>query len=68
VEPNIPKHWQQGALIDLKRYSDGSFKAVLAGEDISKPETEVVEFPSAREAQAWISSWYVREVRVYGST
>lgn len=54
-----PSEWVKGQLLDLKRYSDGTFTAVLLGEDPAyRPK---VEFPSAFEAQAFTSEWYQRE-------
>ena len=50
-----PTHWIQGALLDLRRYADGSFDARLLGED-----APVIRFANKDAAQAFISSWYVR--------
>lgn len=51
----IPKHWIRGQLLDLKRFTDGSYTARLLGED---EKAEAMTFPSSYEAQSFISQWY----------
>ena len=58
---NIPTHWRKGALLDLQRYADGSYRATLLGEE-AKPElANYMEFDSSHTAQTFVSYWYARE-------
>jgi hypothetical protein len=58
-EWSIPKGWVKGQLLDLRRYSDGSFKAYRLGEyDDQAPH---MDFDSSYQAQAFTSHWYQRE-------
>ena len=53
----VPAHWIVGQLLDLKRYSDGSFRATLLGEE---PKDGQMSFSSAWDAQEFVSHWYAR--------
>ncbi len=44
----------RGQLLDLKRFSDGTFKATL----LSFPTEPELSLPTVEEAQAFISTWY----------
>lgn len=55
-----PSHWQRGALLDLKRFSDGTCRATLLGETADPKLGNELRFDSTWEAQAFISSWYAR--------
>ena len=59
---DVPKHWRKGALIDLKRFSNGSYRATLLGEE---PKDGCIDFDSSTAAQNWISAWYVAEQQIY---
>lgn len=52
----------KGQLLDLRRLSDGSFKACLLGVKDPLPE-EQIEFDSSFTAQRFISWWYQPEAR-----
>lgn len=56
MNPDYPIHWQRGQLLDLKRYSDSTFRARLLGDVAEKPEE--IEFASSHDAQAFVSWWY----------
>lgn len=62
MPPDVPAHWQRGALLDLKRFSDGSYRATLLGEtyDPSEP-IPCMEFDSSFAAQQFVSHWYMPE-------
>lgn len=55
-----PPHWVRGQLLNMRKYSDGTFHATLANEDETAP---VLIFPSSWEAQQFVSQWYQREYR-----
>lgn len=55
---SVPSHWIPGQLLDLKRFTDSSYRATLLGEDW-KPGN-AVEFASRDEAQSFVSNWYSR--------
>jgi hypothetical protein len=55
----IPDDWVRGELLDVQRYTDGSFKVGRLWDP--SPERELIEFPSAWAAQQFISWWYVRD-------
>lgn len=48
----------RGQLLDLQRYSDGTFKALLLGDTANDEGSNVLNLPSAHEAQAMVSWWY----------
>jgi hypothetical protein len=58
VEQVIPSHWQKGALLDLRRYTDGSYLVTLAGEDIAEDRSNCITFDCGHDAQAFVSTWY----------
>jgi hypothetical protein len=53
---NYPEHWIPGALLDLKRFTDGSYRCTLLGETYDGENG--IEFTSATEAQEFVSTWY----------
>ena len=55
---NYPPNWTPGALLDLKRFTDGSYRATLLGEDYKPELANGIEFASSFEAQAFVSWWY----------
>lgn len=55
---DIPAHWQKGALLDLQRFHDGSFRATLLGEEADHAKANFVEFDSSFAAQQFVSQWY----------
>jgi len=60
IEPHytVPAGWQKGALLDLKRFNNGSFTATLLGEDANAEGTNVMHFDSSFDAQNFVSYWY----------
>ena len=58
---DIPPTWRKGALLNLKRYSDGTYRATLLG-DCDDPKKDyiapAVTFENSYTAQQWISEWY----------
>lgn len=58
---SLPSHWIRGQLIDLRRYSDGTFKAVLLGEEMNQEHPNWIELSNADTAQALVSWWYAPE-------
>lgn len=55
----IPQHWIKGQLLDVKRYSNGSFVVVAFGEEAAKDEeVPSMKFASTFDAQAFVSDWY----------
>ena len=62
-----PSHWIKGQLLDLKRFANGTYRATLLGEEAKPDLSNVVEFQSSHEAQAFVSTWYQPEHQVrYG--
>ena len=57
----IPSHWIPGQLLDLKRFTDSSYRATLLGEDWKPELGNAVEFASRDEAQNFVSRWYARQ-------
>lgn len=57
--PETPAHWQRGALLDVKRFGDGSYKVYLMGE--TGDQHQWLDFPSAPQCQDFVSWWYARE-------
>lgn len=53
-----PEHWIPGSLLNLTRYSDGSYRACLLGEDPKPDGSNCVEFDSSHAAQTFVSTWY----------
>jgi hypothetical protein len=51
-----PAHWVRGQLLDLQRFTDGTYKAILLGDPIEKPE--YLGLSNRDEAQQFISWWY----------
>ena len=60
---DYPEHWIPGQLLDLKRFSDGSFRATLLGEEFKPELANAVEFASGYDAQQFVSHWYQRELQ-----
>lgn len=57
----VPSHWLKGQLLDLKRYTDGSYKATLLGDEDDPKRAYIapaVHFASSHEAQQFTSDWY----------
>ena len=59
--PAYPPHWNKGQLLDLKKFTDGSARATLLGEDYDPQTNNAVHFDSLWAAQSFISAWYSRE-------
>jgi hypothetical protein len=55
---NVPPHWVKGQLLDLMRFGDGTYRAIALGEEPSPELANFIDFPSAHEAQSFISAWY----------
>lgn len=55
---DYPKHWIPGQLLDLKKFTDGSFRATLLGEDYDPKKANGIEFDSSHAAQSFVSDWY----------
>jgi hypothetical protein len=53
-----PSHWTPGQLLDLKRFTDGSYQATILGEQVDHQTRNFVEFDSSYAAQAFVSTWY----------
>ena len=53
-----PPDWIPGSLLDLKRFTDGSYRATLLGEDYKPELANGIEFASSFEAQQFVSWWY----------
>jgi len=62
-QADIPEHWIQGQLLDLRRYTNGTFIATLLGEELKPDHTNAVLLPSADDAQQFVSRWYARASR-----
>ncbi len=61
MNPDIPKGWTKGQLLDLTRYSDGSFLATVLGEEYKLELANGIHFDSSYAAQTFISDWYTPE-------
>lgn len=59
-EPIYPSGWIKGALLDVRRYTDRTFKIGLL--DAPK-DAESLNFDCVEECQAFVSWWYMPEVR-----
>ncbi len=51
----IPSHWRQGQLLDVRKFTDGSCEVGLWGE-----ERTALRFASCWDAQHFVSAWYGR--------
>jgi hypothetical protein len=56
--PAHPPHWTRGQLLDLKRFTDGSYRATLLGEAYDPEKGNGLDFDSSVTAQNFISWWY----------
>jgi hypothetical protein len=57
---DIPSHWLPGQLLDLRRFTDGSFRATLLGESYDPEKANGITFDSSHAAQTFVSAWYAR--------
>lgn len=59
----FPAGWKKGELLDLKRYTNGTFDAFLMGADEkeARKRGEYLSFENSDQAQAFVSEWYARE-------
>ena len=64
-KPLYPSHWRQGALLDLRRFTDGSFRATLLGEEYDPTQDNAIHFTNSLDAQNFVSRWYSRTVDVH---
>lgn len=55
-----PAHWTKGQLLDLRRFADGQYVALLLGEEPNEEQTNLIRFESGHDAQAFVSAWYDR--------
>lgn len=55
----IPMSWIKGQLLDVKRYSDGTYDIYELGADIR--DAQNMHFNSSWECQDFVSWWYQRE-------
>jgi hypothetical protein len=62
-KPPYPTHWVQGQLLDLRKFTDGSARATLLGEEYDPITDNAVHFDSLYAAQQFISTWYARETQ-----
>lgn len=58
TEPTYPAGWVKGQLLDLKRFTDGSYRATLLGEDYKPELANAINFASSFDAQNFVSWWY----------
>ena len=56
---DYPAHWLPGQLLDLKRYTNGSYRATLLGEEADPKKSNWIDFESGHDAQAFTSWWYL---------
>ena len=61
-KPAWPSHWIPGQLLDLKRFTDGTYRATLLGEEWNPEAVNGMEFSSSQDAQQFVSKWYARQV------
>jgi hypothetical protein len=54
-----PAHWTPGQLLDLRRFTDGSYRCTVLGEEPDHQTRNFVEFESSFAAQTFVSTWYV---------
>jgi len=54
-----------GALLDLRQFTDGSFRATLHGEDYDPAQDNAVHFTNSFDAQNFVSQWYARTMGVH---
>lgn len=62
----VPSHWIKGQLLDLKRFTDGTYRATLLGEEYKPELANGVQFASSHEAQAFVSNWYTPAQQRHG--
>jgi hypothetical protein len=55
-----PKEWRRGELLNLKRFTDGSFTAQSLYDEAKVPQT--IRFTNRDDAQAFVSWWYASKV------
>lgn len=58
MRKDYPAHWLPGQLLDLKRYTNGSYRATLLGEEYDPELANAIDFDSSRAAQEFVSWWY----------
>jgi hypothetical protein len=58
VAHDCPPHWRRGQLLDLKRFSDGTYRATLLGEEWKPELRNGIEFETTEDAQTFVSWWY----------
>lgn len=56
---DYPPGWIPGSLLDLKRYTNGSYRATLLGEQYDPEKANGIDFDSSHDAQAFVSWWYL---------
>lgn len=55
---HVPPHWLRGQLLDLRRYSNGTYICTLLGEEAKPDQSNVLTFESSFDAQQFTSAWY----------
>jgi hypothetical protein len=53
-----PAHWTPGQLLDLRKFTDGSYRCTILGEEPDFQTRNFIEFPSSYAAQQFVSIWY----------
>jgi hypothetical protein len=64
---DFPPHWLPGQLLDLKRYTNGSYRATLLGEEYDPELANAIDFDSSHAAQEFVSWWYLPAAAREGS-
>jgi hypothetical protein len=56
---SYPAHWIPGTLLDLRKFTDGSYRATILGEEVDFQTHNFIDFASSHDAQQFTSTWYM---------
>lgn len=57
---DVPEHWVKGQLLDVRKYTDGTFRVKLL---YDKKDAPYLEFENSEAANQFVSRWYTPDAR-----
>jgi hypothetical protein len=57
---SVPEGWIKGELLNVTRFSDGSYSVMRLQDEARDPKTQQLKFDSSFATQQFVSDWYAQ--------
>jgi hypothetical protein len=59
----VPQEWIKGELLNVQRFSDGSYTISRLQDEPRDPRTQMLKFDNSSDCQNFVSRWYAPQSR-----